>query len=64
MLMRTFGWSEFYVRWGIVGARGWAYLAWATEHESSLLGGGRVRTTDGYIKQEVKRIKEKRKQNV
>lgn len=61
LLQKVFGWDERYVKWGITGAKSWAYFVWATEHESFIWGNGLVKTTDCYIAQEVKAIKERKK---
>jgi hypothetical protein len=54
--MKTFGWSWKYVRTGITGAQGWAWYAWAMGNEVGAWGPLFKQTTDGYIKQEAKRL--------
>lgn len=59
--MKTFGWSERYVKWGMMGKRTWAFYNWAIEHESSMFGSGLVMVSDGYVAQEIKTIRERKK---
>jgi hypothetical protein len=54
--MKTFGWSIEKVRTGMTGAEGWAWYAWAMENEATMFGASYKRTTDGYVKQETKRL--------
>lgn len=56
--MKSFGWSEDYVRKGITGAKGWVFYNWAIENEASIWGDRLERKTDGYVKQEKKKILE------
>lgn len=58
--MKSYGWSPDFVRRRLIGAQGWAYYNWALENEATVWGNGVERTTDGYIAQEIKRIKAKR----
>lgn len=54
--MATYGWTPDYVRKGIPGAQGWVYANWAREQAVGLFGPNEVRKSDGYVKQEAKRI--------
>lgn len=56
--MATFGWSADYVRKGIPGAQGWVYYNWAVQNEATVWGTGREQKSDGYVRQETKRILE------
>lgn len=60
-LMKTFGMNEFAAKWGQSGAKAWAMYCWAVENEASIWGTGLVRSTDGYVAQEVKAIKARKK---
>jgi len=55
-VMSAFGmtWDEVTV--GLTGAKGWALYVWAIENEARVWGGQLRRTSDGYVKQECKRI--------
>lgn len=55
--MKNFGKDERYWMWGINGMKSWAYYCWAVENENTVWGKGIVRSTDGYLKQEIERIK-------
>jgi hypothetical protein len=52
-----------FVRKRLPSAQGWAYYAWAVENEATALGGGVERTSDGYVKQERKRLEQERDRN-
>lgn len=54
--MKVFGWPADYVRKGITGAQGWVYYNWAREHEATIWGQRLERQTDGYIRQETKKL--------
>jgi hypothetical protein len=54
--MKTFGWSYEKVRTGMTGAECWAWYAWAMENETTAFGSAFKRTTDGYVRQETKRL--------
>lgn len=54
--MKSYGWTEDYVKFGITGARGWVFYNWAKENESSVWGSGLVQTSKGYVAQEIDRI--------
>lgn len=56
--MRTYGWSFDHVRKGMTGAQGWVWYSWALENEATAFGNCYKRTTDGYIRQETKRLME------
>lgn len=62
MLLRTF--PQFtldYVRKRLTSAQGWAYYAWAREHEALVFGERLKRKSKGYIAKEAERIREERK---
>ena len=61
LLMKVFQWQERYTKWKITSARGWAYYAWATEHEATVWGTGLIRSTPAYIAQEITAIRERKK---
>ena len=57
--MKTYGWTQDYVRKGLTGAQGWAFYNWALESESRNAGvWGAVldRKSPGYVKQEMQRM--------
>lgn len=54
--MESFGWLPDYVRWELNGAEGWVYYNWARQNKASLWGSGEKTTSDGYVRQETKRI--------
>lgn len=56
LLQKVFGWTERYSKWGITSSKAWAKYAWADEHESSIWGTGKVRSSPCYVAQEVERI--------
>jgi len=55
--MKSYGWTEDYVKYGITGARGWVFFNWAIENESRVWGGNVVHTTPGYVKQHYQKIR-------
>lgn len=54
--MSFYGWTADYVLDGITGAEGWVYYNWALENEAQIFGIKRERSSDGYVKQEWKRL--------
>ena len=53
--MQAFGWKPDFVKWGIDGAEGWVYYNWARQNEASFWGSNE-RSTEGYLKQEIRAI--------
>ena len=56
LLMREFGWSLKHVKFGMTGAEGWIWYNWARENLVTAFGPIYKRTSDGYIRQETKRL--------
>jgi hypothetical protein len=54
--MKAFGWSLRFVRFGITGAESWVWYNWAIENEITAFGALYKRKTDGYVRQETKRL--------
>jgi hypothetical protein len=59
--MQAFGWNPEYIRKGITGAQGWAYYAWATAQESAKWMQPPSEPKNGYVSQEIERIKNVRR---
>lgn len=58
--MATYGWTLDYVKFGMTGAQGWVWYNWAVESLIYAFGPVYKRTTEGYVKQEMKRIRAQR----
>jgi hypothetical protein len=56
-LIKSYGWSEEYIRKRLPGARGWAYYFWAVQNEATMFGNG-LDVSGGYVSQEIKRLKQ------
>jgi len=54
--MKSYGWTEHYVKFGIIGAKGWVFYNWARQNELSLFGSSERQTSKGYIAQEIDKI--------
>lgn len=54
--MEAYGWTPDYVRWDLNGAEGWVYYNWARQNKASVWGSNEKPVTDGYLKQEIRRI--------
>jgi hypothetical protein len=55
-LAHAYGWSVNHIRKEITSAQGWVYYNWALENEASVWGDRLDRKSDGYVKQERKKI--------
>lgn len=56
LLMKTYGWSLRFVKFDMPGAESWVWYNWAMENETSAFGHVYKRRTDGYVRQETKRL--------
>jgi len=54
--MKTFHWSYQHVRLELPGAQGWVWYAWAMQSEQGGFGPAYKAISDGYVRQEVKRL--------
>ena len=49
--MKSYGWTEDYVKFGLIGAKGWVYYNYAVENEARIWGNPVKPRKNRYVKQ-------------